>query len=55
VAIERLEGTLKWRREFGVYDDSMADLVEPEVRFHKCFSPIVCNETYFVKRQSRGR
>ncbi|KAH9994862.1 CRAL/TRIO domain-containing protein [Russula vinacea] len=30
VAIERLEGTLKWRREFGVYDDSMAELVEPE-------------------------
>jgi len=28
-AIERLEGTLKWRREFGIYDLS-ADLVEPE-------------------------
>jgi hypothetical protein len=39
VAIERLEGTLKWRREFGVYDDSMAELVEPEVR---CFLPPLC-------------
>ncbi|KAI0001454.1 CRAL/TRIO domain-containing protein [Russula compacta] len=29
VAIERLEGTLKWRREFGVYDLT-ADQVEPE-------------------------
>jgi hypothetical protein len=29
-AIERLEGTLKWRREFGIYDLS-ADVVEPEV------------------------
>ncbi|KAI9461656.1 CRAL/TRIO domain-containing protein [Lactarius psammicola] len=28
-AIERLEGTLKWRREFGIYNLS-ADLVEPE-------------------------
>jgi hypothetical protein len=28
-AIERLEGTLKWRREFGIYDLS-ADVVEPE-------------------------
>ncbi|KAH9068375.1 CRAL/TRIO domain-containing protein [Lactarius deliciosus] len=28
-AIERLEGTLKWRREFDIYDLS-ADLVEPE-------------------------
>lgn len=28
-AIERLEGTLKWRREFGIYDIS-AELVEPE-------------------------
>ena len=30
-AIERLEDTLKWRREFGIYDLS-ADVVEPEVR-----------------------
>src|SRR6266850_6960497 len=30
VAIERLEGTLKWRREYGVYDLT-ADMVEPEV------------------------
>jgi CRAL/TRIO domain len=27
-----LEGTLKWRREFGVYDMT-AEHVEPEVRF----------------------
>ena len=30
MAIERLEGTLKWRREYGVYDLT-ADMVEPEV------------------------
>jgi len=30
-AIERLEGTLKWRREFGIYDLT-AEHVEPEVR-----------------------
>jgi hypothetical protein len=30
VAIDRLEGTLKWRREYGVYDLT-ADMVEPEV------------------------
>lgn len=30
-AIQRLEGTLKWRREFGMYDLVTADLVEPEV------------------------
>jgi len=30
VAIERLEGTLKWRREYGVYELT-AELVEPEV------------------------
>ncbi|KAF9496708.1 CRAL/TRIO domain-containing protein [Pleurotus eryngii] len=29
-AIERLEETLKWRREFGLYDLVTADLVEPE-------------------------
>jgi hypothetical protein len=29
VAIDRLEGTLKWRREFGIYGLS-ADVVEPE-------------------------
>lgn len=32
VAIERLEGTLKWRREFGIYDLT-AEHIEPEVRF----------------------
>lgn len=31
VAIERLEGTLKWRREYGIYDELTAELVEPEV------------------------
>ena len=30
MAIERLEGTLKWRREYGVHDLT-ADMVEPEV------------------------
>ncbi|KAF8183935.1 CRAL-TRIO domain-containing protein [Pholiota molesta] len=29
-AIQRLEATLKWRREFGMYDKLDADLVEPE-------------------------
>jgi hypothetical protein len=29
-AIQRLEVTLKWRREFGIYDLVTADLVEPE-------------------------
>ena len=30
-AIERLEETLKWRREYGLYDLVTADLVAPEV------------------------
>jgi hypothetical protein len=30
-SIERLEQTLKWRREFGIYDLVTADHVEPEV------------------------
>ncbi len=34
-AIERLEGTLKWRRGFGIYGIS-ADLVEPEVGSQFC-------------------
>ncbi|KAG6329768.1 hypothetical protein ID866_9322 [Astraeus odoratus] len=29
-SIKRLEDTLKWRREFGIYDTLTADLVEPE-------------------------
>jgi hypothetical protein len=33
VAIERLEGTLKWRRGYGIYDLT-AEHVEPEVRFY---------------------
>jgi hypothetical protein len=37
-AIERLEGTLKWRREFGIYGLS-ADVVEPEVGFTVSQSP----------------
>ena len=37
-AIQRLEGTLKWRREFGIYDLS-ADVVEPEVGFTVLQSP----------------
>ena len=31
-AIQRLENTLLWRREFGVYDLVTAEHVEPEVR-----------------------
>lgn len=31
-AIKRLEETLIWRREYGVYDLITADHVEPEVR-----------------------
>jgi len=31
VAITRLENTLKWRREFGIYDTVNAKHVEPEV------------------------
>ena len=31
-AIKRLEATLKWRREFGIYDTVTASHVEPEVR-----------------------
>ncbi|KAJ7678888.1 CRAL-TRIO domain-containing protein [Mycena polygramma] len=30
VAIHRLEQTLKWRREYGIYDTLTADLVDPE-------------------------
>ncbi|KAJ7158685.1 CRAL-TRIO domain-containing protein [Mycena filopes] len=30
VAITRLEATLKWRREYGIYDTITAELVEPE-------------------------
>ena len=30
-AIKRLEDTLIWRREYGVYDMITADHVEPEV------------------------
>jgi hypothetical protein len=37
VTIERLEGTLKWRREYGVYDLT-ADMVEPEVSTVVSFS-----------------
>jgi hypothetical protein len=34
-AIERLEATLRWRREFGIYDLS-AEQVEPEVSESYC-------------------
>ncbi|KAJ7455385.1 CRAL/TRIO domain-containing protein [Mycena galericulata] len=30
IAIHRLEATLKWRREFGIYDTLTAEFVEPE-------------------------
>ncbi|OJA17109.1 hypothetical protein AZE42_02600 [Rhizopogon vesiculosus] len=35
--IERLEGTLKWRREFGIYDKITAEHVEPEATTGKEF------------------
>ena len=38
-AIKRLEETLKWRREYGLYDKLTAELVEPEV------SPSLYNQT----------
>ena len=38
-AIQRLEGTLKWRREFGI-DDISADAVEPEVGSHSFCGPL---------------
>ena len=31
-AINRIENTLTWRREYGLYDILNANLVEPEVR-----------------------
>jgi hypothetical protein len=31
-AINRLEGTLKWKREFGFYDKMTPEHIEPEVR-----------------------
>ncbi|KAG1839543.1 CRAL TRIO domain-containing protein [Suillus subalutaceus] len=37
VAIERLEDTLKWRREFGIYDKITAKYIEPEVRGSELF------------------
>lgn len=30
-AIQRLEGSLKWRREYGLYDKLTPEYVEPEV------------------------
>src|SRR6266852_8035220 len=60
VAIERLEGTLKWRREFGVYDLT-AEHVEPEVRFSQTlqfalpsFHPRAYGE-YFAKKAVTGK
>lgn len=32
MAVQRLEETLKWRRDFGLYDKLTAGHVEPEVR-----------------------
>ena len=54
-AIERLEATLKWRREYGLYDVVTHDLVEPEVIFHSmllCFMYI--NETLTGCNRKRG-
>ena len=33
-AITRIENTLNWRREYGLYDILNAKLVEPEVRYY---------------------
>lgn len=32
--LQRIEETLKWRREFGLYDVVTAELVEPEVSLY---------------------
>ncbi|KAI6042522.1 CRAL TRIO domain-containing protein [Pisolithus marmoratus] len=37
VAIKRIEDTLKWRRDFGIYDILTAELVEPEAVTGKQF------------------
>lgn len=37
-AIKRLEDTLIWRREYGVYDMITADHVEPEVSTYALFA-----------------
>ncbi|KAG1805983.1 CRAL TRIO domain-containing protein [Suillus subaureus] len=37
VAIKRLEDTLKWRREFGIYDKITAEYIEPEAKDGKAF------------------
>ncbi|KAG1883349.1 CRAL TRIO domain-containing protein [Suillus subluteus] len=37
VAIKRLEDTLKWRREFGIYDKITAEYIEPEAKDGKGF------------------
>ncbi|KAG2035216.1 CRAL/TRIO domain-containing protein [Suillus americanus] len=37
VAIKRLEDTLKWRREFGIYDRITAEYIEPEAKDGKGF------------------
>jgi hypothetical protein len=37
VAIKRLEDTLKWRREFGIYDKITPEYIEPEVRGNEFF------------------
>jgi hypothetical protein len=36
-AIKRLEETLKWRREFGIYDKITPEYIEPEVRGSEFF------------------
>jgi hypothetical protein len=37
MAIKRLEDTLKWRREFGIYDKITPEYIEPEVRGNEFF------------------
>lgn len=62
-AIHRLEETLKWRREFGIYDLITAEHVEPEVgaaRFEisislypLCFQAVTGKEIMFGYDTSR--
>ena len=53
-AIKRLEATLKWRREYGLYDLITASHVEPEVPA-VCSSAIMEINVLLGSRRSRAR
>ena len=53
-AIKRLEATLKWRREYGLYDLITASHVEPEVPA-VCSSAIMETNVLLGSRRSRAR